>query len=118
MISRLIAKIGLYFSPPQKGDVYYGNPFDFIIGNKMEQNMHGLRNISGDPLWHVTPSNQCYRLTIKSRSMPFYYICRSEVLATDWGNPSRKEWLKRAEPRRIPKEKFHELILNGSLEKL
>lgn len=117
MIKRLIRKIKLHFDPPFKRDCYYTDPFGFIIGNALEQILHGMRTTNGDVLWEPVPSDRCYRLTIEMDSMP-YYRCTSEVLVTSVSNPSEKKWIKRVQPKRILKEKFHEMILDGRLERV
>jgi hypothetical protein len=45
-----------------------------------------------------------------------YYLCKAEVLATDMDG--KKEWLSRSVDRRIPKDKFHKMIIDGVIEKL
>jgi hypothetical protein len=117
MIRRLIAKYKLWRDSPYKGDIFYGDPFDFVIGSAVEQRLHGMYERTGNTrLWEYIPSDGTYRLTIEMDSMP-YYRCTSEVLCTNVNDPAEKKWLKRVQPRRIPKDKFHEMILDGRLKK-
>lgn len=118
MIHKLAIKLKLFFSPPQDGDVYYGDPFDFIVGSSIEQLMHKMRDKSGySPLWHMVPSETAVRLTIESAAMPTYYRCTSEVLVTSASDSSKMTWLKRVQPRRISKQVFHDMIAEGRLKK-
>lgn len=118
MIKELARKIELYFYPPYPGDVYYGDPFEFVIGKPMEQVLHKMRSVGGhEAFWEAVPSEHCVRLTIESDSMP-YYRCTSEILATNVANQSEKKWLRRVQPRRILKEVFHQMIIDGRIEKL
>lgn len=116
-INNFIRKVKLYFDPPSRGDRFYGDPLNFVVCSTIEQALHGTRTIRGDAQWSVVPSEHCYRLTVESDSMP-YYRCTSEVLASNLNNLSEKRWLKRVQPRRILKEKFHEMIIDGSIERL
>lgn len=116
MIRRLIKKIKLRFYPPKSGDVYVGDPFFFFIGKNVEYILHGMRNKYGDPLWCTFPGSTTYRMTIESDAMP-YYRCTSEVLAYA-KDGSTKRWMKRSQPRRIKKNTFINLILDGKLEKV
>lgn len=113
MIRRLIARIKLRFEPPKVGDVYYGDPFDFLVGRPIERVLHGLNNKCGDHVWEPLFSEGCYRLKITSDSMP-YYICQVEVLAHK--NFEEKAWKKRSQPRRFDKKSFCEMIVNGSIK--
>lgn len=117
-IEKLVRKIKLYFDPPYERDCYYGDPFEFIIGKPLERVLHKMTTNTGDTLWETVPSDRCYRLTIESCSMPSYYRCTSEVLATSVNDPSDKKWLKRSQPRRILKEVFHQMIIDGRIERL
>lgn len=115
MIRKLIRKIKLYFNPPMPGDVYYGDPFDFIVGSTIEHILHKMKNKEGDSLYDVIPSDFTYRLTIESDSTP-YYKCKAEVLAQNCSD-NKKEWLTRVQPRRIWKNVFERMIVDGRLEK-
>ena len=117
MIRRLIARYRLWRDPPYKGDVFYGDPFGFIIGSGVEQRLHRMYDPTGNTrLWEPIPSDGTYRLTIEMDSMP-YYRCTSEVLCTDVNDSSKKMWLKRVQPRRILKENLHHMILEGIIKK-
>ena len=117
MIDRLIRRFKLWRNPPYKGDVYYGDPFDFIIGSPIEQRLHKMFDQSGNTrLWYPIPSDSTVRLTIEADSMP-YYRCTCEVLVTSVSDKNKHEWLKRVQPRRILKDRFHEMILDGRLKK-
>lgn len=115
MIRKLIKRIKLYLDPPKTGDVYYGDTFDFIVGNSIEYVLHGMRDREGDVLWCTIPGRAAYRLTIELDVMP-YYRCTSEVLAYSKDGSSKK-WLTRSQPRRICKKKFVTMIVEGRLEK-
>ncbi len=100
-----------------EGDVYYGDPFDWIIGSHVEQAMCRMRDPSGyNRLWDPIPSFGTVRLTVDSDSMP-YYRCTMEVLASKVNDPQTMDWLRRADPKRISKDKFKEMILEGKLKK-
>jgi hypothetical protein len=118
MIARLARKVGLLFSPPKEGDVYMGSAFYFLTGRPMEQVLHGLRDMSGEAEFAYWESNENYRLTIDSAAMP-YYILTSEVLVRkiSEGSSAKLVWRKRCQPRRVPKDTFHEWIKTHMLVK-
>lgn len=117
MIRRLINRIKLALNPPKAGDVYYGDPFDFVLGKLLERVLHDMVNIHGDILWEIIPSDDCIRLTVDSASMP-YYICASEALCRRVkGEGNNIEWRKRSLQRRLLKEEFHKMIIDGRLKK-
>src|SRR5579859_4336577 len=111
MFKRLIARVKLKIDPPRTGDVFLGDPFEFIMGSVIEHVLHGTRSIYGFAAWHPIPSKECYRLTVESDSMP-YYRCTAEVLCTSADGDS-KAWKKRSQPRRILKHVFHDMIVEG-----
>jgi hypothetical protein len=115
MIRRLIRRIKIPFDPPKVGDIYYGDPFDFICGSPFEHVLHRTKSIYGDPIWNVVASDGCYRLTIESESMP-YYRCKAEVLCENVHGYG-KEWLERVQPRRISKDRFREMIIDGRIKR-
>jgi hypothetical protein len=115
MIRKLIARIKLRFDPPQIGDVYYGDPFAFMIPTMLEAARHGLTDLSGTRLWTIVPSDGCYRLTIESDGMP-YYRCTAEVLCKSTDG-DKTEWRKRSQPCRIMKQAFHAMILDKEIAK-
>lgn len=115
MIKKFLTKLKLKIYPPKTGEVYYGDPFEFIMGNLIEHCLHGTKSNYGTPIWEPIPSNLCYRLTIESDAMP-YYRCTGEVLCRDaYGD--KTEWRKRSQPRRIGKSVFHGMIVDGRLKK-
>lgn len=115
MIRSLVSRVKYFLNPPKKGDVYYGDPFDFIIGKLLEQCLHGMRTVSGDASWNPVPSDGTVKLTITLDCMP-YYVCKSEVLGENVNDHSKK-WLERSQPRRICKKAFKQMILDERLEK-
>lgn len=115
MIRRLIRRIKVSFDPPKVGDTYYGDPFDFICGSPLEHALHRTRKIGGEPIWNVIVSDGCYRLTVESTSMP-YYRCTSEVLC-EHAQSGSKEWQVRVQPRRISKENFKQMIIDGRIKR-
>jgi hypothetical protein len=116
MLKKLLTRIKLKIDPPRPGDVFFGDPFEFIFGSLIEYSLHGTRNLYGMVVWHPIPSNGCYRLTVESDSMP-YYRCTSEVLCTSYDGDERA-WKKRSQPRRISKHVFHDMIVEGRLKKI
>lgn len=115
MINQLVSRIRLFFYPPKKGDVFYGNSFDFIVGKPWEYILHGMRDIHGESVWLAIPGDETYILTIESDVMP-YYICQAQVLAS---NPEGddKVWLPRHNERRIWKKDFKKAIIENNLKK-
>lgn len=116
-IDKLALKIKLYFYPPKVGDVYYGDPLDFILGSEMEKFMHGMKDQFGHSLWNTVPSKLCYKLTIETDYLS-YYRCTSEVLTSNAYDVCEKKWLRRSQPRRIFKKALHKMIIDGKIEKL
>lgn len=113
---RWFRKLKLKFlNPPKEGDAYYSDSLFYVIANNIEKVMHGMRDKHGDAIWQVIPGDDTYRLTIESTMMP-YYRCKAEVLATNV-DFSQKKWLSRSQPRRISKEKFLDMILDGEIKK-
>jgi hypothetical protein len=116
MIGSLLRQVKLYLNPPKKGDVYLGDPLRFVIAKPMEYILHGLKDKTGKTLWEPLPSEDCYKITIENDSMPDYYICQSEVLCLSEAM-SVMQWHKRTQPKRIGKELFNSMIINGTLGK-
>jgi hypothetical protein len=118
MIKRLFNKIMLWLKPPKKGDIYYADSLHFVVGKPIEHILHGLKDKYGQSIWTVMQGKCCYRLTIETDVMP-YYTCRSEVFCYgDLCNNNIGEWMKRTQPKRISKEYFKQLIVEGFLWKL
>lgn len=115
MILRLINRIKFHLNPPKKGDVYFGDPFDFVCGKLIEHVMHRTKSISGETIWQVIVSDGAYKLTIESDAMP-YYRCKAEVLCENVAGYG-KEWLERVQPRRISKEVFKQMIIDGRIKR-
>jgi hypothetical protein len=115
MIRQFLMKWKLKLYPPLLGEIYYGDPFDFILGNLVEHCLHGTKTAYGTPAWEPIISDGCYRLTIESDAMP-YYRCTAEVLCVS-ADGDTKAWKKRSQPRRIAKERFHDMIMDGRLKK-
>jgi hypothetical protein len=115
MIKGLFNLAKAYVSPPKVGDVYYGHPIDLLTHGTFEGVLHGLRARGGDALWDIIPSSDAYRLTVMSTSMP-YYICQGEVLAQN-KDTLKKEWMPRSHARRIRKEIFRSMLVEGRIEK-
>jgi hypothetical protein len=120
MISKLFNKIYLFLRKPKPEDVYYGNPSFFVISNPIELVLHGLTDIQGRQIHMPIPSDDCYKMTIYSDSMPDYYICESEVLCSRIENSELfipDGWKKRTQVRRIDKDRFHQMILSKTLKR-
>jgi hypothetical protein len=115
MLKLWFRKLQLMFNPPRTGDVFYGDPFEFIIGRVTEHVLHGTRSIYGYAAWNPSPADQCYRLTVESDAMP-YYRCTGEALCVS-ADGEEKAWKKRSQPRRIYKNVFHDMIAEGRLKK-
>jgi hypothetical protein len=113
MIVKFIRNIKYKLNPPKKGDVYYGDPLFFVMGRPVEYVLHSLVNKNGDHIFKIVPSPECYRLTIENDSMP-YYIVKSEVFCT---NSDSFLWKERIQARRIKKDLFKEMVLEGQLIK-
>ena len=111
----LAKKMRLFMSPPQVGDQYDADPFDFIIGKPVERVLHGLVAPDGDSLWDAVPSHGCYRIRIQSTIMP-YYICTAEALCRS-ADGDNTEWKSRSQLRRMSKAQFHQMIIEGRLTK-
>jgi hypothetical protein len=118
MLFRLYTKVKLWIRPPKSRDAYCANPKNFVIGKPIEQVLHGLKNKHGETIYFPMPSDDCYRLTIESDVMP-YYICMSEVFihGKNWDN-NFGLWMKRSQPKRIGKDYFKQLIVDGILRKV
>lgn len=116
MFSRLIRKFNLFLDPPKKGDVFYGDSLFFVVHKPMEYVLHGLKNINGETVFHPVPSKGAYRVTIELCGH-LYYVLDSEVFCKDGTEKTLYDgiWCKRSQPKRIAKEMFEELILNGML---
>lgn len=113
---RWLQKLKLYLNPPKEGDVYVGNPIFFVVNRPIEKILHGMKDKYGMSMWEVVPSDDAYKLTIESGSMPTYYKCKSEILVIDMSF-SYKKWLVRTQSRRIGKSMFIDMILNGLIQK-
>lgn len=111
MLTRISRTFSLYFNPPKVGDVFYGDPVWFIISRPIELVLHGLKDKFGTNLYDPIPSQGCFRFTVESTAMP-YYRMTSEVLCKHKFT-EKPIWMKRSQPRRIPKEMFRELFLMG-----
>jgi hypothetical protein len=116
MVQRFFRKLHLYFKPPKKGDVFYGDPTHFVCQRPVEQILFGLKDKYGNSTWQPIPSFYCYKITIESDSMPSYYICKAQVMCK-----SQKfqliEWQERCQPKRIDKYLFKTFVLDGLLKK-
>lgn len=119
----MINKLKFCFNPPKVGNVYYSDPIYFVISKPIEHVLHALTNKYGNKIYHPVSSNFCYRLTVESDSLPSYYICKSEVFCkgvddngiVDFNNIGI--WKERSQPKRIKKDFFKEMVLNGILVK-
>lgn len=112
MVTRFFRKLAFYFKPPKKGDVFLGDPLWFVVGRPIEYILHGLKDREGNTVWEPVPSMGCFKLKFDINVGNLYYVLGSEVLC-------RKDvdnayvWMKRSQPRRMAKEMFRELYLNG-----
>lgn len=116
----LFRKLKLYFKPPKAGDVYYGNPINFV-NKPLEKILHGLKDKSGDDLYVPIPNKECYRLIIESAEILFYrciseVFCKSVVL-DKYGYNDLGRWMKRTQSRRIGKDSFENMIIGGVLKR-
>jgi hypothetical protein len=116
MINKFIKRVSLYFNPPKKGDVFYGDAFDYICESTTERIFYEMTDRYGHSMFHYVVGSNTYRFTVESAAMP-YYICGVEILAQSRGNPYKKTWLKRSRPRRIWKKDFHRLIIEDRMVK-
>ena len=118
---KLFRKIALFLRSPQKGDVYYGNSKDYVIGKPMEAVLHGLRDKEGNPTWIPVPSTHSYKLVIKISATIPYYVCDTEVFCMNAKSMTpvyfEGNWMKRSQPRRIPKERLYQMIVDGLLKR-
>jgi hypothetical protein len=110
-----LLKIKLFFNPPQKGDIFYGNPKYFIVGKPIEQVLHSMKDISGDSIWYSIPSDGCYKVKVCEKNF-YHYIVECEVLSLN-KITGKKNWLKRTQNKRISKESLTYLIGQGFLKK-
>lgn len=108
-----LTKVKLFLRSPKNGDIYYGDAKDFALGRSLEKALHGVKDKSGDDIWAIIPGQDTYRLIMESTAMPTYYRLEAEVLAFSMYDPMT--WLKRRVPRRIDKNRFHEMILEGKV---
>lgn len=113
MIRRLIERVKLYRNPPKAGDVFWTDSFDFLAGRVLEHIFHGLRRYGGEPLYEPIHGEKTYRMEIISSSMP-YYVIRCDVLAQHV-NDKRKDWFRRSRDRRVPKDAFNQMVIDGSI---
>lgn len=116
MIRGLLTKIKLLFDPPKKGDVYVGDSFDFMAGSVVEQILHGLRDRNGDLLYTRLDGPESYKLTVVLDSMPYYCIDCEVLVRNDSGHP-KYVWMKRTQARRIWKDRFEQMIVDGRVKK-
>lgn len=113
MFLRIVRKIGLLIKPPKKGDIFHGDPVWFIIPRPIEMVLHGLKDKFGTNLYDPIPSKDCFRFTIEQCGNEIY-ILNSEVLCRNKFS-DMLVWMKRTQPRRIGKDMFEEMFLNGLL---
>lgn len=115
MIFGLVKKIRLLLMRrPRKGDVYEGDAFDFLAGNYIEPILHGMRDKYGNISAVRADGPGSYKFLVSSTAMP-YYILHCSILVIDC-KTSKFEWKTRCQPRRVKKETFHEMILDGRLK--
>ena len=112
-LSGFLKHIILFFYPPKKGEVYFGNPADFGLNGTLEKIFHGLKDSKGTVYYKPVFSDNSYKLEIISDSMP-YYICRASILAVC---EEKLDWNKRSNDRRIFKSRFKALIADGLLNR-
>ena len=113
-MNKLFKKIHLYFNPPKNGDVFFGDPFDFLCDSNWERLHYPMSDRHGHDTWSFVPGTNTYRFTIESAAMP-YYRCKAEILAANREEPFRKCWIERSQPRRIWKKDFLRLILEDRM---
>jgi hypothetical protein len=111
----MLRAIRLYFCRPKPGDVYLGDAFDFMAGKIIEQVMHGMRDREGNELYTRVDGPGTYKFLLASDSMPYYRL-DCQVLVKD-NHTSKFEWKSRIQPRRIKKDVFKELIVEGKVKK-
>jgi hypothetical protein len=122
MSLKILTKIKLLLKPPKVGDIFYGDPVSFVIGRPVEQVLHGLKDPSGTTLAEPVPSEDCYALTIVSDSQHAYYVlnamvfCRRKNLP-DSASQGFGEWKPRSQVRRIPRDVFKKMVVDGILKK-
>jgi hypothetical protein len=112
MVNRTIRKLKLYFNPPKKGDVFYGDPVWFVIARPVEYVLYGLKDKNGNTVYYPIPSQGCFKLTVEHMGN-LNYILDSEVLCHTAANIAKSIWFKRSQPKRMAKEYFEELFLSG-----
>jgi hypothetical protein len=116
MIRKFLDRWKIKKNLPKTDDVFWADTFDFVRGKFLEKARHGLYNENGDLIFEPIYGPQTYRLKIRSAGMP-YYIIQCELLAYDTRDVNTKCWFNRTSPRRILKEEFHSMILDGRVKK-
>jgi hypothetical protein len=116
MIKRLINRFKFFISPPKKGDIFVGDPLQFVISKNVEYVLFELKDKYGKLIWTPIPSFGCFKLLIANNSMDNYYICEASVLCEDCLF-NKKIWKIRNQPKRISKYLFRDLVLHGVLKK-
>lgn len=114
MIRKLIRRIKLFVQPVELQQVYLGDVGDFDF-KAMEQALHGLRDLSGNLKHHHWVGPETYRITIEE-VLGTYYRCKSEVLTRDV-NDGKFVWKSRTNVRRIDRNHFRYMIVEGKLKK-
>lgn len=105
----------LFFNPPKRLDVFFGDSHVFIADSILERRRHRLVGRAGEALKSRIQGDRSYRLTVVS-VQPTYYICKAEVLVKSL-NSGRQFWQPRLDVRRILKSVFHDLIIREALVK-
>ena len=113
MIKKLFKTLKYRFSPPKKGNTYYGDPLLFVIGRPVEYVLYGLTDKTGKKLFEIVPSWDCYRITIKS-IQPNYYVFDAEIFCT---TSNGFKWISRSQPVRFNKENFKRMAIDGTFTK-
>jgi hypothetical protein len=115
MINKFFKYLSLHLNPPRRGDVFFGDAFDFMCDSNSERIFYPLIDRNGHTTHHFVQGDNTYRFTIENSAMP-YYVCRVEILTLNVYE-TKRTWLKRSLPKRMWKKDFHRLILQGRMKK-
>jgi hypothetical protein len=115
MITKFWKSLVLFFYPPKRSEVYYGDATNWVSGI-LEGRRHHLLSKTNRALRTPLYGPSTYMLRIVG-VMPSYYICEASVL-TKGLNSGKTYWIRRSENKRIPIAMFKDLIAQMALVKL
>jgi len=114
MLKRLLRSLSFIINSPKTGDQFFGESQDHITGS-LESALHGLNALNGGVSFYFH-GKDTYRLTVVSTAMP-YYILQAAVLVKPIEPTKYFEWSERIQRRRISKDKFKEMFLQGKIRR-